>query len=92
MTTRTFHDLYDVIDLVSMLKCGMLEMQVEDGEISFCISNYTKDGELGPYKSELLKIGKLMYTPATLENTEKAYKILSDKINSGDWEKKDDCA
>ena len=89
MVTKTFHDIYDLVELVSMLKNGGIDISTHDGAMIFSITNYSDEK---CSNSELLKVGNASFITAFHENVEKAYQILLEKIASGEWEKNDDCA
>ncbi len=90
MTTKTFHDIYDLVELVSMLKNANIELSMQDGTPYFSVTNFS-DGAI-PRPIDSLKINNSSFIYAYLENTEKAYQMILEKIDSGAWEKNNDCA
>ena len=87
MVTKTFHDIYDLVELVSMLKNGGIDISTRDGTMIVSITNYSGEKRSN---SEVLKVGNTSFITAFHENVEKAYQILLEKIASGEWEKNDD--
>lgn len=92
MTTKSFHDIYDLVEFVSMLKDANIDITFENGMMRFTIVNYSDHDANGmPRKYDRVKIGGSDTIYGYLENIEKAYNIVGQKIASGEWEKHD-CA
>lgn len=93
MTTKSFHDIYDLVEIVGTLKDANIDITFENGMMRFTICNYYDYDANGlPRKNEYVTIsGNDITIDGYLENTEKAYNIVGQKIASGEWEKHD-CA
>ena len=92
MTTKSFHDIYDLVEFVSMLKDANITINFEDGVMRFEITNRSDYDANGlPRKYDHVKIGGSTTIDGYLENIEKAYNYVGQKIASGEWEKHD-CA
>ena len=92
MTTKSFHDIYDLVEFVGMLKDASITINFEDGMTRFSITNASDHDANGlPRKYDHVKIGGGTIIDGYLENIEKAYNIVGQKIASGEWEKHD-CA
>lgn len=93
MTTKSFHDIYDLVEFVGMLKDANITICFEDGMMRFEITNHSDYDANGlPRKYERVSIGGSTMIAGYLENIEKAYNIVGQKIASGEWERNDDCA
>lgn len=93
MTTKTFHDIYDLVEIVGMLEDANITIDFEDGAMRFEITNHSDHDANGlPRKYDHVKIGSTATIDGYLENIDKAYRIVEDKIASGEWKKNDDCA
>lgn len=91
MTTKTFHDIYDLVEMVSHSKNAQIEISMQDGRMHFSVTNFVEDS--GVYKSEPLKIdGESSLICAYFENVDAAFRAVQEKLSSGEWEKADDCA
>ena len=92
MITKSFHDLYDLVEFVSMLKDASISISFENGTARFEITNHSDHDANGlPRKYDHVKIGSNTIIDGYLENIEKAYNYVGHKIASGEWEKHD-CA
>ncbi len=92
MITKEFRDIYDLVGFVSMLKDASITINFEDGMTRFSITNASDHDANGlPRKYDHVKIGSNTIIDGYLENIEKAYNIVGQKIASGEWEKHD-CA
>jgi hypothetical protein len=92
MTTKSFHDIYDLVEFVGMLKDANITISFEDGMARFTITNHSDHDANGlPRKYDHVKIGGSTTIDGYLENIEKAYNYVGQKIASGEWEKHD-CA
>lgn len=92
MTTKSFHDIYDLVEFVGMLKDASITINFEDGMTRFSITNASDHDANGmPRKYEHVDLGSGVTIDGYLENIEKAYKYVGQKIASGEWEKHD-CA
>lgn len=92
MITKSFHDIYDLVEFVSMLKDANITINFEDGVMRFEITNHSDHDANGlPRKYDHVKIGNDIIIDGYLENIEKAYNYVGQKIASGEWEKHD-CA
>ena len=90
MITKSFHDIYDLVEFVSMLKDANITINFEDGVMRFEITNHSDYDANGlPRKYDHVKIGGSTTIDGYLENIEKAYNIVGQKIASGEWEKHD---
>ena len=88
MITKSFHDLYDLVEFVGMLKDASISISFENGAARFEITNYSDHDANGtPRKYDRVKIGGSDTIYGYLENIEKAYNIVGQKIASGEWEK-----
>ena len=93
MITRTFHDIYDLVALVECLKNANVSIEIHNGEMYFCVVNYELNANGLVDKSDFIKIdGGSTQIHGFCENIDKAYRIVEDKIASGEWKKNDDCA
>lgn len=92
MTTKSFHDIYDLVEFVGMLKDANITIGFEDGVMRFEITNHSDHDANGlPRKYDHVRIGGSTMIEGYLENIEKAYNYVGQKIASGEWEKHD-CA
>lgn len=92
MITKSFHDIYDLVEFVGMLKDANITIDFEDGVMRFEITNHSDYDANGlPRKYDHVKIGGSTTIDGYLENIEAAYNIVGQKIASGEWEKHD-CA
>ena len=93
MITKSFHDINDLVEFVSMLKDANITINFEDGMARFSITNASDHDANGmPRKYEHVTLdGSNTIIDGYLENIEKAYNIVGQKIASGEWEKHD-CA
>lgn len=93
MTTKSFHDIYDLVEIVGTLKDANIDITFVNGMMRFTIANYSDhDANNLPRKNEYVTIsGSDITIDGYLENIEKAYSIVGQKIASGEWEKHD-CA
>ena len=93
MITKSFHDLYDLVEFVGMLKDANISISFENGAARFEITNYSDHDANGmPRKYEHVTLDDSSTTiDGYLENIEKAYNYVGQKIASGEWEKHD-CA
>ena len=90
MITKSFHDIYDLVEFVSMLKDANITINFEDGVMRFEITNHSDHDANGlPRKYDHVKIGSNTIIDGYLENIENAYNIVGQKIASGEWEKHD---
>ena len=90
MITKSFHDIYDLVEFVSMLKDANITINFEDGVMRFEITNHSDHDANGLLrKYDHAKIGSNTIIDGYLENIEKAYNIVGQKIASGEWEKHD---
>ena len=87
MITKTFHDIFDVLELASMVKDVSFNFDMINGRPFITIMN-TPDGGHNDY----IKIDDDTMIPAWHENVERVYRALEEKIASGSWEKSDDRA
>ena len=88
MTTKSFHDIYDLVEFVGMLKDASITINFEDGMTRFSITNASDHDANGlPRKYDHVKIGGGTIIDGYLENIEKAYNYVGQKIASGEWEK-----
>ena len=88
MTTKSFHDIYDLVEFVGMLKDASITINFEDGMARFSITNASDHDANGlPRKYDHVKIGGGTIIDGYLENIEKAYNYVGQKIASGEWEK-----
>lgn len=88
MTTKSYHDIYDLVEFVGMLKDAIITISFEDGMMRFSITNASDHDANGmPRKYEHVDIGGTISIDGYLENIEKAYNIVGQKIASGEWEK-----
>lgn len=92
MTTKTFHDIYDLVELVNMMENASIEIHLHDGQMSFEITNFTKDAAGLTESSQPVTIDGSLTIRGYCENIDKAWHIVADKLNSGEWKKNDDCA
>ena len=95
MTTKSFHDIYDLVEIVGMLKDANIDITFENGMMRFTIVNYSDHDANGlPRKNEYVTIsGDDITIDGYLENIDKTYHIVEDKIASGAWKKNDNaCA
>ena len=92
MITKSFHDIYDLVEFVGMLKDASITINFEDGMTRFSITNASDHDANGmPRKYEHVDLGGGINIDGYLENIEKAYNYVGQKIASGEWEKHD-CA
>lgn len=93
MITKSYHDIYDLVEFVGMLKDASISINFEDGMARFSITNASDHDANGmPRKYEHVTLdGSNTIIDGYLENIEKAYNIVGQKIASGEWEKHD-CA
>lgn len=88
MITKSFHDIYDLVESVGMLKDANITIDFEDGAMRFEITNHSDHDANGlPRKYDHIKIGGNTTIDGYLENIEKAYNYVGQKIASGEWEK-----
>lgn len=93
MTTKTFHDIHDLVDLVMMLENASIEITMSDGDMHFDVSNYNMDASGMPNETDHISIeGSRIQIRGFFENVDKAFRIAENKIVSGEWKKNDDCA
>mgnify|MGYP007111760872 CR=1 FL=1 len=94
MITKSFHDIYDLVEIVGTLKDANIDITFENGMMRFTIANYSDHDANGlPRKNEYVTIsGNDITIDGYLENIDKAHRIVEDKISSGEWKKNDDCA
>lgn len=92
MITKRYHNIYDLVEFVGMLKDASINISFENGMARFSITNASDHDANGmPRKYEHVKIGGSSIIDGYLENIEKAYDYVGQKIASGEWEKHD-CA
>lgn len=91
MTTKSFHDIYDLVELIQLLENGSIEIHMRNGFMSFEVSHYTKDANGLPDKYETYKLNGDSSINGFLENTDRAYREIEEKMTSGKWKKNDDC-
>lgn len=93
MITKSYHDIYDLVEFVGMLKDASININFEDGMARFSITNASDHDANGmPRKYEHVTLdGSNTIIDGYLENIEKAYNYVGQKIASGEWEKHD-CA
>ena len=93
MITKSYHDIYDLVEFVGMLKDASISINFEDGMARFSITNASDHDANGmPRKYEHVTLdGSNPIIDGYLENIEKAYNYVGQKIASGEWEKHD-CA
>ena len=93
MITKSFHDIYDLVEFVGMLKDASININFEDGMARFSVTNASDHDANGmPRKYEHITLdGSNTIIDGYLENIEKAYNYVGQKIASGEWEKHD-CA
>ena len=94
MTTKSFHDIYDLVEFVGMLKDASINISFENGMTRFSITNASDHDANGlPHKYDHVTLdgSNNVVIDGYLENIEKAYNIVGQKIASGEWEKHD-CA
>lgn len=88
MITKSFHDIYDLVEFVGMLKDANIDISFEGGMARFSITNNSDHDANGlPRKREHIDLGSGIIIDGYLENIEKAYNIVGQKIASGAWEK-----
>jgi hypothetical protein len=89
MITKSFHDIYDLVEFVGMLKDANITINFEDGVMRFSITNASDHDANGmPRKYEYVTLdGSSTTIDGYLENIEKAYNYVGQKIASGEWEK-----
>ena len=94
MITKTFHDIYDLVELVGMLYDASIDITFENGVTKFTITNCSDHDANGlPRKYERVDLGDGDPTiTGYFENIDKAYRVVEQKIASGEWKKADDCA
>lgn len=89
MITKTFHDIYDLVKLVGTLYDSNIDIGFENGVTKFTITNCSDHDANGhPHKYERVDLGEgnLIIT-GYLENIDKAYRVVEQKIASGEWKK-----
>lgn len=92
MITKSFHDIYDLVEFVGMLKDASINISFDNGMTRFEITNASDHDANGmPRKYEHVDLGSGITIDGYLENIEKAYNYVGQKIASGEWEKHD-CA
>ena len=93
MITKSFHDIYDLVEFVGMLKDASINISFENGITRFSVTNASDHDANGmPRKYEHVTLdGSNTIIDGYLENVEKAYNYVGQKIASGAW-KKHDCA
>lgn len=93
MITKSYHDIYDLVEFVGMLKDAIINISFENGMARFSITNASDHDANGmPRKYEHVTLnGSDTVIDGYLENIEKAYNYVGQKIASGEWEKHD-CA
>ena len=91
MITKSYHDIYDLDEFVGMLKDATIDSSFENGMARFSITNASDHDANGmPRKYEHVTLdGSNTIIDGYLENIEKAYNIVGQKIASGEWEKHD---
>ena len=90
MITKSYHDIYDLVEFVGMLKDASITINFEDGMTRFSITNASDHDANGlPRKYDHVKIGGGTIIDGYLENIEKAYNIVGQKIASGEWERRE---
>ena len=88
MTTKSFHDIYDLVEFVGMLKDASISISFDNGMTRFSITNASDHDANGmPRKYEHVDLGDGVIIDGYLENIEKAYNYVGQKIASGEWEK-----
>lgn len=92
MTTKTFHDIYDLVELVQLIENGSIDIDMRDGRMYFEVSHYTKDANGLPDEYETYKLHGDSSIDGFLENTDRAYREIEEKLASGRWKKNDACA
>ncbi len=92
MITKTFRDICDLVELVSMLKNARFEISMVNGFMSIEASAYTTDANGLIATSDPLRVDGCSTIPGYLETIDRACRIIEEKIKSGEWEKNDDCA
>ncbi len=94
MITKSFHDIYDLVEFVGMLKDASINISFENGMTRFSITNASDHDANGlpcKYEHVTLDGDNSVVIDGYLENIEKAYNYVGQKIASGEWEKHD-CA
>lgn len=91
MITKSYHDIYDLVEFVGMLKDASINITFDNGMTRFSITNASDHDANGmPRKYEHVMLdGSNTIIDGYLENIEKAYNIVGQKIASGEWEKYD---
>ena len=88
MISKSFHDIYDLVEFVGMLKDASITINFVDGMARFSITNASDHDANGmPRKYEHVDLGDGVTIDGYLENIEKAYNYVGQKIASGEWEK-----
>ena len=89
MITKSYHDIYDLVEFVGMLKDASITINFVDGMTRFSITNASDHDANGmPRKYEHVTLdGSNTIIDGYLENIEKAYNIVGQKIASGAWRK-----
>lgn len=89
MITKSFHDIYDLVEFVGMLKDANITIAFENGMMHFSITNASDHDANGmPRKYEHVTLnGSNTLIDGYLENIEKAYNYVGQKITSGEWMK-----
>ena len=88
MTTKTFHDIYDLVSLVEELENASIEIATHDGELYFNVQNYDKDAAGNYSKADCIEIdGTRVQIRGYIENVDKACCMVEKKIASGAWKK-----
>ncbi len=93
MTTKTFHDIYDLVELVEQLENATIEITMNDGVMHFDVTNYVPNAQGLTESSERITIDETsIQIRGFCENIDKAYRLVEEKIASGAWKKNDDAA
>ncbi len=92
MTTKTFHDIYDIVELIQMLENASIDIHIHNGQMFFDITHFTKGADGLTEDAETLLVDGDSTVQGYFENIDKAYRLLEEKIASGEWVKNDDCA
>ena len=89
MITKSFHDIYDLVEFVGMLKDASINISFDNGMTRFEITNASDHDANGmPRKYEHVTLdGSNTIIDGYLENIEKAYNYVGQKIASGEWKK-----
>lgn len=88
MITKSYHDIYDLVELVLEAKNAQIEINTDDGEPRFCVTCFRDDNSvLEGIDVQLSKNAKTSILPMRPEVTEEAYNMVKDRLDSGRWER-----